>query len=465
VAKNPPSPLDVRLSIEHIPLELNMKKLCLHVLAAILLLPGALLFANPTVHVITLDATINPATADYIHTSIERAAEQNAECLIIRLNTPGGLLKSTRVIVTDLLSSRIPVIVYVAPSGSQAASAGTFITLAAHVAAMAPGTNIGAAHPVGMQGGEKDSIMNEKATNDAAAFIRTISEKRKRNVKWAEEAVRKSLSITESEALKEGVVDLVAPSVAALLDSIDGKQIELDGKTVTLATKGAEIKEFEMDWKHKLLDLLSDPNVAYIFFLLGIYGLMFELYNPGSILPGVVGVIAIIIALYSLHTMPINYAGLALILFGIILFIAEIKITSYGLLTVGGIISLALGSIMLIDSDSSLEFIRISWSVIIPAALVTAGFFAFAVGMGIRAQRRKPTTGIEGLVGETGEALSVLNPEGQVRVHGEIWRAMSDEGKIAAGTHIVVTGMENLMLHVRKAPQAHPSPSGKSSTT
>jgi membrane-bound serine protease (ClpP class) len=247
------------------------------------------------------------------------------------------------------------------------------------------------------------------------------------------------------------VIDLVAPSIPALLDSLDGRQIELNGRTVRLATRGAEVKEFEMDWKHKLLDLLSDPNVAYIFFLLGIYGLMFELYNPGSILPGVVGVIAIIIALYSLHTMPINFAGLALILFGIILFIAEIKITSYGLLTIGGIISLALGSIMLIESDSSLEFIRISWSVIIPAALVTALFFAFAVGMGIKAQRAKPTTGIEGLLGEEGETLTVLNPDGQVRVHGEIWKAHSEEGRIGAGQHVVVTRIENLTLHVKKA--------------
>ncbi len=442
-----------------------MKTLYFAVLAIVAVLLVSPLFANPTVHVITLDATINPATADYIHTSIERAAAEQAECLIIRLNTPGGLLKSTRVIVTDLLSSPIPVIVYVAPAGSQAASAGTFITLAAHVAAMAPGTNIGAAHPVDLQGGQKDSIMNEKATNDAAAFIRTISEKRKRNVQWAEEAVRKSLSITESEALKQRVIDFVAPSVVSLLDSIDGKRVDLDGKTHTFATRNAEVKEYTMGWKHRLLDLLSDPNIAYIFFLLGIYGLMFELYNPGSILPGVVGVIAIIIALYSLHTMPINYAGLALILFAIILFIAEIKITSYGLLTVGGIISLALGSIMLIDSDSPLEFVRISWSVIIPAALVTAGFFAFAVGMGIRAQRRKPTTGIEGIIGASGEALSVLNPTGQVRVHGEIWRATSEEGKISAGTHIVVTGVENLTLRVRKSAQAHTAQPDKSSST
>lgn len=404
-----------------------------------------------SVHVITLDATINPATADFIHESIERAVEANAECLIIRLNTPGGLLKSTRVIVSDLLMARIPVVVYVAPSGAQSASAGAFITLAAHVAAMAPGTNIGAAHPVGLQGGEKDSIMNEKATNDAAAFIRTISEKRKRNVQWAEDAVRKSVSITETEALRDSVIDVIAASIPELLEKIDGKTLEMDGEQHTLATRGAEIVEVEMDWKHRILDMLSDPNIAYIFFMLGIYGLMFELYNPGSILPGVVGVISIILAFYSLHTLPINYAGLALIIVGIILFILEIKIASYGLLSLGGIISLLLGSIMLIDSESSLEFISISWSVIIPTVLLTAAFFAFAIGYGIKAQRQKPVTGIEGIIGETGEAITDLNPEGQVRVHGEIWAAMSAEGKIKAGSRVAVEQINNLRLTVRKA--------------
>lgn len=413
--------------------------------------PFSILFASQTVHVITLDATINPATADFVHDAIARANEDKAECLIIRLNTPGGLLKSTRVIVTDLLSSPVTVVVYVAPSGSQSASAGTFITLAGHIAAMAPGTNIGAAHPVGIQGSEKDSIMNEKATNDAAAFIRTISEKRRRNVAWAEDAVRKSISITETEALKKGVIDFIASTISALLDSIDGKTVDINGTLHTLQTKNIEIRQYEMDWKHKVLNLLSDPNIAYIFFLLGIYGLMFELYNPGSILPGVVGVIAMIIALYSLHTMPINYAGLALILFGIILFIAEIKITSYGMLTVGGVLSLALGSIMLIDSDSSLEFVQISWSVILPAVLISAAFFLFAIGMGIRAQRRKPTTGIEGIVGEVGETITTLNPFGQVRVHGEIWNATSDKEEIASGKRVKIVEVNNLMLHVTKA--------------
>lgn len=403
------------------------------------------------VQVITLDASINPATADYIHERILGAEKAGAECLVIRLNTPGGLLKSTRVIVSDLLASTVPVIVYVAPGGSQAASAGAFVTLAANIAAMAPGTNIGAAHPVGIQGSQPDSIMNEKATNDAAAFIRSISEKRKRNVQWAEDAVRKSISITESEALAQNVIDVVATSVADLMEKIDGREVEMDGTVKTLRTKDAEVIFLEMGWKHKLLDTLSDPNIAYIFFLLGLYGLFFELYNPGSILPGVVGGISMILAFYSLHTLPINYAGLALILFGIILFIAEIKVTSYGLLSVGGVIAFTLGSIMLIDTESPLEIVNISWSVIIPAALVTAAFFVFALGMGIRAQRRKPVTGLEGIVGETGEAMTDLNPQGQVRVHGEIWRAISAEGKIKTGSRIVVEKVEDLLLTVRKA--------------
>jgi membrane-bound serine protease (ClpP class) len=420
-------------------------------LALILTLLAARPAASQVVHVITLDATINPATADFIHQSIQTAADENAECLVIRLNTPGGLLKSTRVIVSDLLAAPVPVVVYVAPSGSQSASAGVFITLAAHVAAMAPGTNIGAAHPVGLQGGEKDSIMNEKATNDAAAFIRTISERRHRNVRWAEDAVRKSISITETEALRDSVIDLIAPTIPALLDSIDGKSIEVDGTPTTLHTKGAQVVEKEMGWKFRILDVLSDPNIAYVFFMLGLYGLLFELYNPGAILPGVVGVIALILAFYSLHTLPVNYAGLALIVFGVILFLLEIKIVSHGLLGLGGVVALLLGSIMLINSESSLEFISLSWSVIISTVLFSALFFLFAIGMGIKAQRARPVTGVEGILGEVGEAMTDLNPEGQVRVHGEIWNASSPEGAIARGTRIIVKEVRDLRLVVGKA--------------
>lgn len=401
------------------------------------------------VFVINVDGSINPSSAEYISSGIKKAKEKNAECLIIKLNTPGGLLKSTRIIVTDLLNSPIPVIVYVSPSGSQAASAGVFVTLAAHIAVMAPGTNIGAAHPVALQG-QQDSIMNEKATNDAAAFIKTISEKRARNVKWAEDAVRKSFSITETEALNLKVIDTIATTINELLEQVNGKEVDVQGGKKILNTKNAEIVTVEMNFQQEFLNLLSDPNIAYILLMIGMYGIMFELYNPGSIFPGVVGVICLVLAFYSLHTLPINYAGLALIIFAIILFILEIKIVSHGLLTIGGVISLVLGSIMLIDTESTLEVIEISWQVILVAVVLTTAFFVFAISLGIKAQMRKPTTGVEGLVGEMGEALTDLNPEGQVLVHGEYWNAESLDGLITKGTKVKVIEIKYLTIKVRK---------------
>jgi membrane-bound serine protease (ClpP class) len=399
--------------------------------------------------VISVDGSINPSSAEYINSGIRSAREKNAECLIVKLNTPGGLLKSTRIIVTDILDSEIPVVIFVYPGGSQAASAGVFITLAGHIAAMAPGTNIGAAHPVTLQG-EQDSIMNEKATNDAAAFIRTISEKRARNIQWAEDAVRKSLSITETEALELKVIDIIANSVQDLLEKINEKEISLSSGKKVLDTKNAEVINIEMNFKQKILDLLSDPNIAYILFMIGVYGIMFELYNPGAIFPGVIGGISLIIAFYSLHTLPINYAGLALIIFAVILFIAEIKVISHGILTIGGVISLILGSIMLIDTESTLEVIKISWQVILVIVILTVAFFIFAIGFGIKAQSRKPTTGIEGIIGEIGETISILEPEGQIKVHGELWNAESLDGPISKGTKVKVTQVSNLKLIVRK---------------
>jgi membrane-bound serine protease (ClpP class) len=412
---------------------------------------SAALAQKPLVEVIHIDGTINPAASDFIHSAIQRTVEDHAQCLIIDLNTPGGLLKSTRVIVTDLLTAQVPVIVYVSPSGSQAASAGVFVTLAAHIAAMAPGTNIGAAHPVTMgEGQTQDSVMMGKVTNDAAAFIRTIAEKRSRNVQWAEEAVRKSVSLTETEALKQKVVDIVAKNVDDLLVQINGKQVETPSGKKTLDVKDAEIRTIPMGWRHKILDILSDPNIAYILLMLGFYGLLFELYNPGAILPGIVGVISIVLAFYSLHTLPVNYAGLALIIFSIILFVAELKVQSHGMLAAGGILSLILGSMMLIDTEPSFEFVRLSWAVILPTIIFTAGFFLFAIGMGIRAQRRKPTTGREALVGEIGVAIDTLNPSGQVKIHGEIWNAEAGGGKIQSGKRIKVLKVENLRLRVTK---------------
>lgn len=420
----------------------------------LLLMTGSVLKAEEnttmkSVTVISVYGTINPSSAEYINSGIKHAIEENAECLIIKLNTPGGLLKSTRMIVMDILDSEIPVVVFVHPGGSQAASAGVFITLASHIAVMAPGTNIGAAHPVTMQG-EQDSIMNEKATNDAAAFIRTISEKRNRNVRWAEDAVRKSLSITENEALNLKVIDLIAVSVQDLLEKIDGKEVTLSSGNKVLDTKNARVIDVGMDFKQKILDLLSDPNIAYILLMIGIYGIMFELYNPGAIFPGVIGGISLIVAFYSLHTLPVNYAGLALIIFAVILFIAEIKVVSHGILTIGGVISLILGSIMLIDTESTLEVMKISWQVILVTVILTAGFFIFAIGFGIKAQSRKPTTGIEGIVGEVGEAIGNLEPEGQIRVHGEVWNAESMDGPVRKGSKVKVDHVSNLKLMVRK---------------
>ena len=425
-----------------------MKSLC-KILTLIVLISSPHFTQTHKVVLIKADCTIQPACADFLHSAIQKTIDEKAECLIIELNTPGGLLKSTRVIVTDFLQSGVPIVVYVAPSGSQAASAGVFITLAANIAAMAPGTNIGAAHPVTMQGGQ-DSIMNEKVTNDAAAFIRSISEKRNRNIKWAEDAVRKSISITASEALKLKVIDLEADNVDDLLEKIDGREVSTVNGEVTLHTKDAEIINYDMSFAQKILGLLSDPNIAYILFMLGIYGLFFELYNPGAIFPGVVGGICLILAFYSMHTLPINYAGLALIIFGIILFVLEIKIVSHGLLTIGGLVSLFLGSMMLIKENAFNQAMEISMELIILIVVLTAVFFLFAISMGIKAQRKKPTTGEEGLIGETATAITNLNPFGEVSVHGEIWKAESLGGNINEGEKIKVTGIENLLLKVEK---------------
>jgi membrane-bound serine protease (ClpP class) len=396
---------------------------------------------------ISIDGTINPVTAEFIHNSIIKANSEHAECLIIHLNTPGGLLKSTRVIVSEILESPVPVIVYVSPAGAQSGSAGVFITLAAHIAAMSPGTNMGAAHPVDMQG-QKDSIMNTKATNDAAAFIRTIAERRKRNVQWAEQAVRNSVSITENEALQKKVIDLIAPSTNDLLKKIDNRRIQLANGYKTLHTRQAKIEAYEMGITQKILDKISDPNIAYILVLIGLYGILFELYSPGAILPGIVGVISLILSFYSLHTLPVNYAGLALIVFAIVLFLLEVKIASHGVLAIGGIVSLLLGSVMLFRADTSLEFVKLSWTVIISSVAMTSFFFLFVIGLGLRAQRLRPVTGLEGLLGDTGESLDLLDPAGTVQVHGEIWQAESTDGRIDKGEKIRVVGITNLKLHV-----------------
>jgi membrane-bound serine protease (ClpP class) len=401
------------------------------------------------VFLIEVDAIINPVTAKFIVDSIDEATQQGAQCLIIQLDTPGGVLESTRIIVKKMLSSNVPIIVYVSPSGARAASAGVFITMAANIAVMAPGTHIGAAHPVTLGGGEgkESKTMTEKIVNDTVAFIKNIAKIRGRNVGWAEKAVVKSVSITEDEAVKLSVVDFISPDLQSLLAKIDGKIVKLDGVARTLQTKGVQPKPIQMSWRQKLLDIISHPQIAYYLLMVGGMGIFFELSNPGTILPGVVGGIFLILAFYALQVLPVNYAGLALIFFAIILFIAEIKVVTHGLLAIGGVISLFLGSIMLFQSPE--EYMRLSLSVIIPAVLVTSGFFIFAMTMAIRARLKKPTTGLEGLIGETGIAAVSMAPEGKVSIHGEFWNATSDQN-IEKGEKIQVVGVVNLNLRVKK---------------
>ncbi|MGQ9647552.1 MAG: NfeD family protein [Thermodesulfobacteriota bacterium] len=327
------------------------------------------------VFLIEVDGIISPPIAKYIIESIDRAVEKGGQCLIIQLDTPGGLMDSMRNIVKKILTSSIPIIVYVAPSGGRAASAGVFITLAAHVAAMAPGTHIGAAHPVTLGAERKDAEkMMEKIVSDSVAYIKTIAKARGRNVDWAEKTVRESASITEEEALKLKVIDLISADVHALVNKVDGKVIRFDGVTRSLLTKGVQPRSIQMSWRYRFLEVISNLTIAYILLMLGIYGIFFELSNPGAIFPGVVGGIFLLVALYALQLLPINYAGLALIFLAIILFIAETQVASSGLLTIGGVISLLLGSLMLIETP--VEYMRISLSVIVPAVLVSAGFFS-----------------------------------------------------------------------------------------
>lgn len=410
---------------------------------------AALHAQEKSVTVITLNGAINPAASEYIKYGIKHAEKNHSECLILNLNTPGGLLESTRTIVTEMLQSRVVIVTYISPPGARAASAGVFITLAANIAAMAPGTNIGAAHPITLQG-QMDSTMAEKVTNDAAAFIRTISEKRQRNIKWAEEAVRNSISITETEALKENVIDLISPNIENLLTQINGRKIKTAYGEITLNTINAKIEPVNMSFSERLLSILSDPNITYILLMLGFYGLLFELYSPGLIFPGVVGVISLILAFYSMQSMPINYAGLALIIFAIILFVLEIKIVSHGLLSIGGVISLILGSLMLIKTDSAFDVLTISWEVILAVALLTILFFLFAIGAGIKAQKKKPTTGKEGLINQIAEAITDLNPDGVIKIHGEIWNAESTEGIVPKGTKVIITSVSDLKLKIKK---------------
>ena len=416
--------------------------------ALLLTLPGSSMGAasgGQIVYVGTYEGVINPVSAEYINHVLTEAQEGGAAAALIRLDTPGGLDTSMRLIIKDITSSAVPVIVYVAPSGARAASAGVFILYAAHIAAMAPGTNVGAAHPVAMGGGDMDAVMKEKVENDAAAYIKSIAEKRGRNVKWAEEAVRKSVSVTEQEALKLKVIDLVADDVPSLLAAVDGKEVVTGAGKNVLHTKGAVLKELPMGWRLEALKALSDPNIAFLLMTVGTIGLLAELYNPGAILPGVVGAISLILAFYSLQTLPINYAGVLLIIVGIVLFILEIKVVSYGLLSLGGLASLILGALMLVKTDA--PFMKVSLSFIVPFAMMVGAMLMTLTWMAVRTQRRAAVTGIEAMVGSIGVAKTDVAPRGRVFIQGEIWDAMSDE-PIREGEDVQIKAVSGLTLKV-----------------
>jgi len=402
----------------------------------------------PKVFIADYQGIISPIAAEYMTRVISEAEGSHAELVIFTLDTPGGLDQSMRMIVKKIMNSSVPVCVYVYPPGARAASAGVFITLAAHIAAMAPGTNIGAAHPVSF-GQKMDSTMVEKVTNDAVAYIKSIAKERGRNEKWAEDAVRKSVSIPADEAVKKKVVDLIATSIDDLLKKIDGKKVEVNGRTVELHTANAQLIKIHMGFREKLLAILANPNVSYILMILGFYGLFFELSHPGSILPGVIGAISLILAFYSFQALPVNYAGVFLILLAMIFFIAEVKVQSHGLLAIGGVISLILGSLMLYNTNAS--FMRVNYSTIAVVVALTLAFFLFVIAKSVEALRRKPVTGFNGLVGLKGIAKTKITPEkpGTVLVHGELWTAKSDE-VIEKGEEIKVVDTEGFTLIVKK---------------
>jgi membrane-bound serine protease (ClpP class) len=399
------------------------------------------------VYIIQIADAISPGTAEFIKSGIATAGENGAVFVIIELDTPGGLAESMRDIVQSILNSRVPVVVFVYPSGARAASAGVMITMAADVAAMAPGTNIGAAHPVGTGGKDIDGKMSEKVINDMVAHAKSIAEQRGRNAKWAEEAIRESVSVTETEALKENIIDLIAKDTDDLIRQLNGREIKDKG---VLALDNVKKVVLEETLRTKILKTISNPNIAYILMMIGLAGLYFELSHPGAIFPGVIGGIALILAFFALQTLPVNYAGILLIVLAIIFFIMEMKIASYGLLSVAGIVSLLLGSLMLFKGST--PDMKLSMQVLLPTLILISGFFVLVASLVFRAQISKPKTGSMGLVGEIGIVKKALAPEGKVFVHGELWNARSKE-PIDEETKVRVVNVRNLELEVESVNQ------------
>jgi membrane-bound serine protease (ClpP class) len=393
--------------------------------------------------VIELEGTINPGMALFVTRGLKQAESSKHSLVIIRMDTPGGLDPSMRSIVKAILNASLPVVVYVAPRGARAASAGVMITIAAHVAAMAPQTNIGAAHPVSAGGKEINKTMSEKVVNDMVAYARSIAKDRGRNEDWVEKAIRESVSITAEVAVKNKVVDLVARDMDDLLGLLDGREILLGKNKVSLGTKGLNLIYFTPGWRDRVLRTISNPNIAYILMMIGLAGLYFELAHPGAILPGVVGAISLILAFFAFQTLPVNYAGLLLIALAIIFFIAEIKVSSYGLLSLAGLISLILGSVMLFEN------IRVSLKLMMPTVALIGGFFIAIAFLAFRAYRSQPKGGMEGLLGETGVVEERIDPVGLIFAHGEYWKATSQE-VAEQGERVRIIGSRGLELIVKK---------------
>ncbi len=424
--------------------------------AAICLLPGVFLSGGradeppgAVVRAVRVAAVINPTVADFITGQLEEANDLGAGAFLLELDTPGGLDTAMRSIIQALLGSDIPVIVYVYPQGARAASAGALITLAADFAVMAPGTNLGAAHPVAIGGEEKaDSVMMSKVLEDAVAYARSIAQKRGRNVAWAERMVRESLSIPAEEALQKGVIDLLAENETDLLANLDGRTYRRGERELVLHSRNAELRFTEMNWRQKILNAISQPNIAYMLMMLGVLGIFFEISQPGVILPGAIGAIALLLALFAFQALPVNYVGMLFILLALVLFILEVKVVSYGMLTVGGIISMTLGSLMLMEHSA--PYMRISWAVIAGTVAVISSLFVLVLYFVVRTQRRRFFSGAEGMIGERGEAVTAIEVEGRVFVHGEYWRAWSREPIAKGETVEVVRIGENMRLEVKR---------------
>jgi membrane-bound serine protease (ClpP class) len=398
--------------------------------------------AKGDIYIVKVADAISPGVAEFIDNSIAKAEKEEAACIIIELDTPGGLAESMRIIVQSILGSTVPVVVYVSPSGARAASAGVMITMAADVAAMAPGTNIGAAHPVGAGGQEIGGTMSEKVINDMVAQAKSVAEKRGRNQKWVEQAIRESVSATATEALKENIINLIAKDTDDLIRQLNGRNIP--GKGVLHLDNASKVI-IEPGMRTQILKTISNPNIAYILLMIGLAGLYFELSHPGAIFPGVIGGISLVLAFFALQTLPVNYAGILLIILAIIFFIMEMKITSYGLLSVAGFISLLLGSLMLFKGTG--PGMKLSLTVLLPTLILVSGFFVFVAGLVFRAQISKPRTGGAGLVGEIGIVKKALTLEGKVFVHGELWNAKAQK-EIGENVKVRVVKVENLMLEV-----------------